>query len=100
MPSKFQDTSVLGTFLDNHDNARFLSIENDQVKYMNALAHVLLSSGIPIVYYGTEQGFSGGDDPANREILWPTNFDSDTTNNKLFAFLKSAIQVRKKLNVW
>ena len=100
MPSSFQDTSVLGTFLDNHDNPRFLSIENDQVKYINALAHVLLSSGIPIVYYGTEQGFNGGDDPANREILWPTNFDSDTTNNKLLAFLKSAIQVRKQLNVW
>ena len=32
--------------------------------------------GIPIVYYGTEQGYSGGNDPSNRESLWP-NFNTN-----------------------
>ncbi|MBK8241043.1 MAG: hypothetical protein IPK74_36465 [Deltaproteobacteria bacterium] len=27
------------------------------------------------MYYGTEQGFDGGNDPANRERLWDTGFD-------------------------
>lgn len=26
---KFPDASILGVFVDNHDNARFLSIKND-----------------------------------------------------------------------
>ena len=100
MPSKFEDTGVLGTFVDNHDNPRFLNAWNDQVRYVNALAHVLFSSGVPIIYYGTEQGFAGGDDPENREILWPTKFNSDASKNKLISFLKSAIQVRKQLKIW
>lgn len=32
--------------------------------------------GIPIVYQGQEQHFSGGDDPANREALWPSRYDT------------------------
>jgi alpha-amylase len=30
----------------------------------------LFGKGIPIVYYGTEQGYAGGYDPDNRETLW------------------------------
>lgn len=38
-----------------------------------------MNDGIPIVYYGLEQGFSGGADPANREALWPSNYTNTTT---------------------
>lgn len=43
------------------------------VMWTNPLCHFLYctAQGIPIVYYGTEQGYSGGNDPANRESLWP-----------------------------
>jgi len=30
---------------------------------------------VPIIYYGGEHCFSGGDDPLNRAPLWPTAFD-------------------------
>ncbi len=40
---------------DNHDNARFLSQNGDRTAYRAALTYVLYSTGIPIVYYGTEQ---------------------------------------------
>lgn len=44
----------------------------------NALAFVILSRGIPILYYGTEQGYAGGADPANREDLWRSSFNTAT----------------------
>lgn len=37
-----------------------------------------MTDGIPIVYYGLEQGFSGGSDPANREALWPSAYANST----------------------
>ncbi|KAF2181444.1 carbohydrate-binding module family 20 protein [Zopfia rhizophila CBS 207.26] len=71
----FPDPTALGNFLDNHDNARWLNQKNDVSLLKNALAFVMLSRGIPIVYYGTEQGYAGGADPANREDLWRSNFN-------------------------
>lgn len=96
--STFSDASVLGTFLDNHDNARFLSLQPDLALYKAALTFVLYTNGIPIVYYGTEQGFNGGDDPKNREPLWTTGFN--TASAPLYAFLKQTIALRKKMQIW
>lgn len=39
----FRDTSVLGGFLDNHDNARFLHGNGDYTALKNALAYTLMS---------------------------------------------------------
>jgi len=74
----FPDPTVLGNFIDNHDNERFLNQKNDLSLLENALAYVILARGIPIVYYGTEQGFVGGKDPANREDLWRSGYDTHT----------------------
>jgi alpha-amylase len=66
--------NYMANFVDNHDNARWLSWGGDWEKKKkvfktgNLLA--LTSVGIPIVYYGSEQYFAGGNDPNNREILW------------------------------
>lgn len=76
--SMFPDPTALGTFVDNHDNPRFLSIKNDTALLKNALTYTILSRGIPIVYYGTEQAFSGGNDPANREDLWRSGFNTQS----------------------
>jgi alpha-amylase len=76
--SMFPDPTALGTFVDNHDNPRFLSIKNDTALLKNALTYTILSRGIPIVYYGTEQAFSGGNDPANREDLWRSGFNAQS----------------------
>ncbi|PFH61471.1 hypothetical protein XA68_17302 [Ophiocordyceps unilateralis] len=88
----FSDPSVLGTFIDNHDNPRWLSQKNDHALLKNALTYVLLARGIPIVYYATEQGYAGGHDPANRESLWHTNFD---TKGDLYRFISRVSRVRK-----
>jgi alpha-amylase len=66
----FKDISVLGTFLDNHDQKRFLNVRSDLSVLRNALAFMFFTDGIPILYYGTEAAFAGGNDPNNREALW------------------------------
>jgi alpha-amylase len=88
----FPDPSALGTFLDNHDNPRWLNVINDQTLLKNALAYVVLARGIPILYYGTEQGYSGGADPANREDLWRTSYN---TSAPLYQAIKKLTAARK-----
>ena len=42
----FKDPSVLGVFVDNHDNARFLSSQQNQQRFKSALVFGLLSSNL------------------------------------------------------
>jgi len=95
--STFSDLSVLGNFIDNHDNARFLYSQSDQTLYKNAITYVLMAQGIPFIYYGTEQGFHGGNDPNNREVLWPTSY---STSSSLYKHIQTVVTYRKKAQVW
>lgn len=88
--SKFPDPTALGTFLDNHDNARWLNTKGDTQLLKNALAYVILARGIPIVYYGTEQGYGGGADPANREDLWRSGFNTNADLYQAISKLSAA----------
>jgi len=67
----------LVTFLDNHDQPRFLSYGNNIAKLQVALAFLYTSRGIPCLYYGTEQGFSGTTDPNDREDMFAGQFEPD-----------------------
>ncbi len=62
--------NYLANFCDNHDNARTLSWSgnwDDKKKHHKSCNVMAMTAvGIPIVYYGTEQYFAGGNDPANR----------------------------------
>lgn len=92
----FPDQSVLGNFVDNHDNPRFLYQNGNQPAFKAALAFSLTATGIPIVYYGDEQGYGGGPDPACREQLW-TNLNP---NFSIYQFIKAIIASRKQFQVW
>lgn len=53
------DISMLGLFSDNQDNPRFLSYCNKGKDsclklYKGWITFNLMSSGIPVIYYGTE----------------------------------------------
>jgi len=50
----FPNQEFLGVFVDNHDNARFLSINNNLQKFKSYVTFVLSCVGIPIFYYGGE----------------------------------------------
>jgi alpha-amylase len=79
----FKDLDLLGLFVDNHDNARFLNGNGEKRLFKSALAFSLTARGIPFFYYGSEQGFAGGQDPYNREALW-NNFDQ---TNDIYTFV-------------
>jgi alpha-amylase len=101
----FRDVSVLGNFIDNHDVKRFLNEQSGRTPNLlvsiyllldiallkNALTYVMMAEGIPIVYQGTELLFDGGDDPRNRESMWPELYKRPSTNiasESVFSILK------------
>jgi glycosidase len=71
----------LPTFVSNHDNGRFAyfvrtarpGITDDEVVRRVLLAHAMLLTlrGVPVVYYGDEQGFAGigGDQDARQDMF-------------------------------
>jgi glycosidase len=72
----YYDTNAqmrLVTFLDNHDNARFLNSSTTN-RLLVALTFLYTSRGVPCLYYGTEQGFNGATDPYNREDMFAGQF--------------------------
>jgi glycosidase len=87
----------LVTFLDNHDQPRFLSrgqAGNDWDRLKSGLVFLLTGRGIPCLYYGTEQGFNGGNDPADREDMFagqykdgPGGVDSFNMTHPLFEWV-------------
>lgn len=79
-------------FLDNHDVPRFL-YEGDTDALKVATAFLYTEPGVPVLYYGTEQGFSGGNDPANRETLWPTAY---ATDGELFQWISGLAALRQE----
>lgn len=86
--SSFSDVNVLTNFLDNHDQPRIASqAGDDEVRDRNAVTFLMFTSGIPMVYYGFEQRFTGAADPNNRETLWTSGYNTDTTLYKYIAQL-------------
>ena len=67
----YADPHLLGTFVDNHDEPRFLyNVSGDESRLRNGLAFSLLWHGLPIVYYGTEQPKVSLREDA-RVSMWP-----------------------------
>lgn len=83
---------ALVNFIDNHDVPRFLYSEKGVPALHNAILFLLTAQGIPCVYYGTEQQFKGGNDPANREDLWVSGYD---TSNETFQWIKKLTRIRR-----
>jgi glycosidase len=85
----------LVTFVDNHDMARFLSVNNNNNRLHEALSFILTSRGIPCIYYGTEQYLhndtSGGTDPYNRPMMpgFSTSTTAYTLTNRLSTLRRS-----------
>lgn len=93
----FSNINYLGNFVDNHDNARFLNNFNQINRFQNAIAWSLTWPGIGIVYYGDEQAYAGGNDPYNREILWP---NLGNTNSQMYIFVTKVVNYRKANQIW
>src|SRR6266404_1343990 len=97
--ANFQQAGDLVTFIDNHDRQRFLSINNNNNRLHEALAFLLTSRGVPVIYYGTEQYLhndtNNGNDPLNRP--WMDSFDTTTTAYTLIHNLSTLRQTNPAL---
>jgi cyclomaltodextrin glucanotransferase len=73
LDGKYRSASELVTFFENHDMPRLQSLGADESMLRLALVLILLSRGIPCLYYGVEQGLhddtNGGNDPYNRPMM-------------------------------
>lgn len=93
MKSSCSDTTLLGSFLENHDNPRFPSLTQDFSLAKNAIAFSMLADGIPIVYEGQEQHYDGGAVPDNREAIWLSGYDKTA---ELYTHIASVNQIRNQ----
>ncbi|WP_413485862.1 glycoside hydrolase family 13 protein [Brochothrix thermosphacta] len=89
-------TSVMFNMLDSHDTARVLSrMDNDTQRLKQLLAFVFTQKGTPCIYYGTEVGLDGFNDPDCRKcMIW----DETKQDQDLLTFTKSLMAFRKEYN--
>lgn len=90
--NQYSDPGINGIFIDNHDNKRLMTLAGDKgPEYLRqALAFIMTYPSIPIVYYGTEIGMKGGDDPDNRkDMAW-----DQTKNSDILAYYKKLVALR------
>ncbi|KAH8883975.1 glycoside hydrolase family 13 protein [Thozetella sp. PMI_491] len=88
-----KDTTLYGSFIENHDQKRFPALTGDAALIKNAIAFMVMKDGIPIIYQGQEQGFAGGDNPANREALWTSGYG---TSSQYHSWIASLNQIRNQ----
>jgi alpha-amylase len=92
----YENSYLLGTFLDNHDTVRFtrLALQNKQypvTRVKMGLTYLFTAPGIPIMYYGTEIALDGGEDPDNRRLM---NFRTD---KEIIDYIKKLGELRNTL---
>jgi glycosidase len=76
----YPDPSKITTFINNHDTARFMSLEGGTIEgAMLHMAFTLSIRGTPQLYYGEEIGMEGKDDPDNRHDF-PGGWAGDAHN--------------------
>ncbi|RAL16102.1 alpha-amylase [Aspergillus homomorphus CBS 101889] len=85
------DSTLMGTFIENHDNPRFASYTKDLSLAKNVAAFSILADGIPIIYAGQEQHYSGGNDPSKREATWLSGY---STTSPLYTLIAEANKIR------
>jgi glycosidase len=88
------DLGLMPTFIDNHDVDRFLK-SGSEPALKQALFAILTLPGIPVIYYGTEQGFR---EP--RQAMFAGGFqsggkDAFDVEAPLYRFLQRAIALRR-----
>lgn len=80
------------------------------MKLKTMLLHMMCSPGAPLIYYGTEAGMWGADDPHNRKpMLWPglnyadeinyaqnAKVDKNSFNYELYNYVQSIILLREE----
>lgn len=95
----YTDTSLLGTFSENHDQPRIGALTSDLTLAKNVIAGTMLTDGIPVIYQGQELfyqnvgwGGSGNPYPWDREAIWLSGYPTD---GELYIATKTFNSARK-----
>lgn len=93
-PKIYGDTGLMPTFVDNHDVDRFLA-QSNVASLRQALLAMFTVPGIPVIYYGTEQGMTG-----QRDSMFASGFGSGgrdhfDTSTPLYRYIAQLAAVRK-----
>jgi len=95
-------------FFDNQDAHRFLREKTPISLLKLAVAHTLFATGIPMIYYGTEQafrhiGYSSHYDPGSRNDMFAGEYkfpgqegDQFKTDSKMFRWTKALNSLRRE----
>jgi len=82
-------------FIDNHDAGRFLTrAGNNEEILWSSLIFLFTIEGIPCLYYGTEQNFTGASGDAGRKDMWSSGFE--VFDNKTFNLVRILAEIRKE----
>lgn len=83
--------------LDSHDTERIITrFQHNRPALKLAILFQMTYLGVPMIYYGTEVGLAGGDDPDCRRCM---EWDEKNWDHDLFAYYQKLIQIRKKITV-
>ncbi len=84
----------LWNLIDSHDTIRALTALKNNVQKMKALVGLQMTFiGAPMVYYGDENGMTGGRDPLNRRcMVW----NKRKWNFELHSWYKTLIKIRNE----
>ena len=93
---KYTNPKYNTIFFGNHDDSRFLNECKHKNALRNALIFTLFYEGIPIIYYGDEQYFSGARDPECREAM----YGKHDTSSDAYKLIKKALDIRNYEKVY
>lgn len=89
-----QTNAMMFNVLDSHDTARIMTLANEDDQLVRqTLAFTFLQPGSPSIYYGTEYGMTGGNDPDCRK---PMNWYPDAKAIAMHDFVRDLIKWRKE----
>lgn len=89
-----QTNEVMFNVLDSHDAPRIKTLAHDNSQLVKqTMAFEFMQQGVPSIYYGTEYGMTGKQDPDNRK---PMCWDESLQDHVMYAFTKKLVAFRKE----
>ncbi|MCT0947999.1 alpha-glycosidase [Weissella confusa] len=80
--------------LDSHDTPRLMTLTHEDKQLVKSiLAFTFMQPGVPSIYYGTEYGMTGENDPDDRK---PMVWQSELQDHDLYDFMQKLVQVRRQ----
>ncbi len=98
MMALHQAPHLMPSFLDNHDVDRYLA-GGSQASLKQALLALMTLPGIPVIYYGTEQGFTEPRAAMFAAGVGAKGRDHFDTGAPLYRYLKAAAALRSQHRV-